>query len=169
MTQKTISILILFLLLPAAADAQKLLFIVRHAERADDDSKMKMAGSDPSLSEVGRARALKLAEMLGDSGIESIYETEFRRTQETAAPLASKLRLTPKQEASRNDMKGFAGTLRTREAGRIVLVVGHSSTVPDLIRAFGGPKIKIEDNEYDNLFIVVPADGTTTRIRFSAK
>ena len=95
MTRKMLSILVLFLLLPAAANAQKLLFIVRHAERADGDSKMKMANSDPPLSESGRARALKLAEMLGDSGIESIYVTEFRRTQETAAPLASKLELFP--------------------------------------------------------------------------
>lgn len=169
MAQQTMISLILFLLLfPPAASAQKLLFIVRHAERADADSAMKMTNSDPPLSETGIARANKLAEMLADSGVESIYTTEFRRTQETAAPLSAKLKVAPNRIPSR-DTEALVKTLRSRDAGKIVLVVGHSNTVPEIIRAYGGPKISIDDKDYDNLFIVVPADGTITRIRFSAK
>jgi broad specificity phosphatase PhoE len=169
MSKKTIvSLVTALLLLPAAANAQKLLFIVRHAERADADSATKMMNSDPPLSETGKARAETIAEMLADSGVASIYTTEFRRTQETAAPLAAKIQVAPVQISSR-DTEALIKTLRTRDGGKIVLVVGHSNTVPDIIQAYGGPRVTIDDKEYDNLFIVVPADGTTTRIRFRPK
>jgi hypothetical protein len=38
--------------------------------------------------------------------------------------------------------------------------------VPAILKAFGGPDITIGDNEYDNLFIIVPATGAMTRIKF---
>jgi len=47
-----------------------------------------------------------------------------------------------------------------------VFVVGHSNTVPAIIKALGGPDVTIGDNEYDNLFIWVPATKTLTRIRY---
>jgi broad specificity phosphatase PhoE len=67
--------------------AQSTVFIVRHAEKADDSK-------DADLSEAGRARAEALANMLRDSKISVIYTTEFKRTQQTAAPLAKTLGLT---------------------------------------------------------------------------
>ena len=33
--------------------------------------------------------------MLGDAGITTIYASEFKRTQETVAPLATRFRITP--------------------------------------------------------------------------
>jgi hypothetical protein len=44
-------------------------------------------------------------------------------------------------------------------------VVGHSNTVPAIIKALGGMDVTLADSEYDSLFFVAP-DGTTTRIRF---
>src|SRR4029453_5154528 len=67
--------------------SQSTIFIVRHAEKADNSK-------DAELSEAGRARAEALANMLRDSKISVIYTTEFKRTQQTAAPLAKALRLT---------------------------------------------------------------------------
>ena len=82
------------LAVPAIATAQRLVYVVRHAERADGG--MPAAGvtkPDPPLSEAGKARADKLASMLAVSGVTAIYATEFVRTQQTAAPVAAALKL----------------------------------------------------------------------------
>jgi hypothetical protein len=47
----------------------------------------------------------------------------------------------------------------------VVLVIGHSNTVPAILKALTGVDVSIADNEYDNLFVVVPSTGTMTRIR----
>ncbi len=45
-------------------------------------------------------------------------------------------------------------------AGGVVLVVGHDNSVPELIAALGGPHFpNICGTVYDNLFIVLPAEG----------
>ena len=153
----------LSLFLPVAAQAQKLVFVVRHAERAD--AGMATRAVDPALSAAGEARAAKLAVMLADAGITAIFATEFKRTQDTAKPLAKKLGLTvqPTPEA---DPAGVASKVRKGHESDVVLVVGHSNTVPAILKAFGGPEVTIGDNEYDSLFIIVPATGAMTRIRF---
>src|SRR5207302_7571372 len=74
--------------------SQSTVFIVRHAEKADDSK-------DAELSEAGRARAEALANMLRDSKIGVICTTEFKRTQQTAAPLAKALGLTGHDLAGR--------------------------------------------------------------------
>ena len=44
-------------------------------------------------------------------------------------------------------------------AGRTVLVVGHSNTIPAIIAALGGPKLPdICDTQYSNLFVLVVKD-----------
>ena len=96
--------------MPAVAFAQKLVFVVRHTERAD--ARMPCQ-TDPGLSVAGEARAQKLAAMLGDSGVTYIFATEFKRMQDTAKRLAMK-----------------AGVAVT-----VVLVVGHSNTVPAILKA----------------------------------
>lgn len=155
-----------WLVLPAAALAQRLVFVVRHAERADaSSSTASTMGADPLLSALGEARAAKLASMLADSGIKAIFCTEYKRTQDTAKPLAAKLGLTV-QSSPASDTAGVVAKIKAGHAGDIVLVVGHSNTVPAILKAFGGPDVTIGDNEYDNLFIIVPASGTMTRIRF---
>ena len=105
-----------------------------------------------------------LAAMLGDSRIRAIYVTEYRRTQDTARPLAARLGLPARTVASGNTGE-LVGRLRGEHANDIVLVVGHSNTVPAIIKALGGPDVTVADDEFDNLFIVVPATGTLTRIR----
>jgi broad specificity phosphatase PhoE len=153
------------LCLPTVAPAQKLVYVVRHAERADGGASLMQAQSDPPLSEEGRARAAKLAAMLADAGIRGIFATEFRRTQDTARPLASKLGLALEQVSSK-DTEELVRKLRSEHANDVVLIVGHSNTVPAIIKALGGPPVTVADNEYDNLFILVPETGTLTRIRF---
>jgi broad specificity phosphatase PhoE len=158
-----IVVTIMSLCVPVAARAQKLVFVVRHAERAD--SGQMQAQTDPALSAAGEARAEKLAGMLRDAGIKGIYATEFRRTRDTAKPLATRLGLVIQALPSR-DTPALIADIRGKHANDIVLVVGHSNTVPAIIKTLCGAEVTIADGEYDNLFIVVPGTGTMTRIRF---
>ncbi|HKV99648.1 MAG TPA: phosphoglycerate mutase family protein [Vicinamibacterales bacterium] len=154
------------LAVPAAAMAQRLVYVVRHAERADGG--MPPAGvakPDPPLSEAGKARADKLASMLAISGVTAIYVTEYVRTQQTAAPLAAALKLRPAVIPS-SGTADLVARLKADHRNDIVLVVGHSNSVPEIIKALGGPPVTIADDEYDKLFIVVPATGAMTVIKY---
>jgi broad specificity phosphatase PhoE len=163
---KTVWLLLLVLLLaPAIGSAQALVLIVRHAERADGGSMSTTAETDPHLSAAGEARARRLAEMLGESGIKGIYVTEFKRTQETAKPLADILRLTPVVSASR-DAAAIAARLKAEHPRDVVLLVAHSSTLPALVKALGGPVITIPEEQYGDLFVIVPGTGAMTRVKF---
>jgi broad specificity phosphatase PhoE len=152
---------------PALAHAQQMVFLVRHAERADDGAAAAgmQAQTDPELSDVGRARAARLATMLGDAGISAVFATEYRRTQDTGKPLATKLGVTVTTVGAR-DADALLAQLKSDHADDIVLVVGHSNTVPALIRALGGPTFTMGEDEYDSLFVMVPSTGAFTRIRY---
>lgn len=153
------------LIVPMVAEAQ-MVIVVRHAERADGGAgtAAAMTGSnDPELSEAGKARAQKLAAMLGESGIVAIYTTEYRRTRDTAAPLAEKIGVKPEVVPSR-EAAALVSKIKAHSSGA-VLVVGHSNTVPQVIKALGGSAVTVADDDYDSVFFVA-ANGTTTRIRF---
>jgi len=53
---------------------------------------------DPPLSELGRSQALRVRDRLAEAGIDAIYVTTLRRTEQTATPLAERLGLTPAVE-----------------------------------------------------------------------
>lgn len=154
---------------PATAqdqDGAAVVWLVRHAERADagmDDQ------PDPELSEIGRARAQELARLLGDAGITSIHSTPYRRTMQTARPLADALGLDVDEYDPRpgDAMQAFLAQLRT--PGRHV-VVGHSNTTPAMVERLGGdPVSAIATEEYDRIYVLhIGADGsvTSTLLRF---
>jgi phosphohistidine phosphatase SixA len=134
-------------LLVPIVSAQSSIFIVRHAEKVDDTSK------DPDLSEAGRTRAQALAGLLKDADITSIYVTDFKRTQQTAMPLAKLLGLQTKTIVASNP---DALTKSLHELHGNALVVGHTNTIPNWIKALGiATPITIGDNHYDDLFVVV--------------
>jgi broad specificity phosphatase PhoE len=135
--------------LASAVRAQPVIFFIRHAEKAADPT----GGKDPDLSEAGKARADKLAEELKDAGITAIFVTQFKRTQETAAPLAKALGLTPIVTPAK-DNEALLAQLHNLKGN--ALVVGHGDTIPDLLRACGiADSISIAEEDYDNLFEVV--------------
>jgi broad specificity phosphatase PhoE len=130
----------------SASSAQSSIFIVRHAEKAESD------GNDPHLSKAGRVRADALARMLKDANITAIYATEFKRTQQTAAPLAKALDI----EVTIRPAKATDFALKLQTTAGNVLVVGHSNTIPDLIKEFGiNTPVRLGDNDYDDLFMIV--------------
>lgn len=142
---------------PAAA--QRAIFLVRHAEKVDESR-------DPELSPAGQARAARLAAHLERAGISAVYVTEYKRTQKTAAPLASALKLTP-QAVPAQDRKALVAKLRERPDA-VALVVGHSDTLPLLLRELGVAAPPLV-TDYGDLFVVVPAASgppTLLRLRF---
>jgi len=152
----------LFVFYATPALAQKAVFLVRHAEKVDESD-------DAALSEAGLGRARSLAEWLRSAGITAIYTTQYQRTRKTAEPLAQKLGITPRVVES-GDSPELVRRLRAENARDIVLLVGHSNTLPELIQALGAlghpEKIVIGPQEYDNLFVVVPqAGGSPTVLR----
>lgn len=142
--------------------AQEAVYIVRHAERADDE-KLSL------LSPQGRQRASRLARMLRDAGITKIFVSEYGRTAQTAEPLAAHLGIKPDAVAA-DDLATLLHLVRAAGPRARVLVVGHSDTIPALLNALGcKPQVTIAKNEYDNLFVVVRgADGqwVLVRLRF---
>lgn len=151
--------------LTAPAFAQSIV-LVRHAERADTAAGGEpMMAADPNLSDAGHARAKRLAGLLRDAGITAIYVTEYKRTQQTAAPLATALGITP-TVIKAADSKALVDRLKS--AAGHVLVVGHSNTVPAVASALTAtPPIAIADDEYDNLLVVSPGPAARLlRLRF---
>ncbi len=141
---------------PAAAAAtahDQLIVLVRHAEKASDQ------GDDPALTEAGTARANGLKMALSDAGVGAIITTEWQRTRLTGAPLARTLGIEPivvgtAQGESAQHPQKVADTVRAQSAD-VVLVVGHSNTVPAIVLALGGPDVgKIGDDDYGNLYLL---------------
>ena len=147
------------------SQATTTIIFVRHAE------KDLSAGDDPPLSAAGRTRVAELTRQLVEAdvvaGVDAIYSTPFRRTQQTAQPLADALDL-PILTYDAADTESVLDEILERHKGKIVLVVGHSDTIPPLIANLGASKQvpPIDENEYDNLYVIsIPWFGKTKTIR----
>jgi 2,3-bisphosphoglycerate-dependent phosphoglycerate mutase len=138
-------------LLATAADAGPVVFIVRHAEKATT------GGDDPDLSLAGQKRVDAPARILKDSQITAVFVTEFKRTQETAAPTAGAAHLSPTVLPA-NDLPVLVAKLRG--LNRNALVVGHGNTIPDLMKTLGiTTPINIADDDYTEIFVVSLRDS----------
>lgn len=135
-------------------------FLVRHAERAEDGT------SDPPISDAGRARARLVAEMLRDAELTRIHTTDYRRTRATGRPTAEAHGLEM-ELYDPSDLAAFSDRLRASPGRHLVL--GHSNTTPALAEALGGdPGEPIDEFEYDRLYIVTltPEGASTVLLRF---
>ncbi len=147
------------------SQATTTIIFVRHAEKAAQPA------NDPGLSAAGQRRVVELTRQLKDAdvvaGIDAIYATPFRRTQETAQPLADALNL-PINTYDPDDDEAVLETILKNHKGKIILVVGHSNTIPALIANLGASKNvpPIAENEYDNIYLIsIPWFGKTKTIR----
>ena len=133
--------------------------LARHAE------KMDAPREDPPLAEMGVARAQKLASLLAGAGVKAIYTSQFLRTKLTAEPLAKQLgvAVTPiplqvkpssPREVSEQSIRQIVDKIM-EHPGDTALVIGHSNSVPDVIRMLGGDTVPIiDEKKFDDLFIV---------------
>ena len=151
------------------SQATTTVIFVRHAEKA-----VEPAG-DPRLSARGRLRAAELSRQLVDAdvvpgkGVDAVYSTPYRRTEETARAVADALDLPVlPYDASLEQAEATMDEIVRNHKGQIILVVGHSNTLPVLLASMGASKRvpEIAEDEYDNLYLVsIPWFGKTKTIR----
>jgi broad specificity phosphatase PhoE len=122
--------------------------LVRHAEKADDGTR------NPSLSEAGKTRAKRLAEMLKDIKIDEAYSTPYKRTTETITPICLANQITIQsydafkptniEEAVKNG------------SGKTIIVAGHSNTVPFLVNTLIKEEkfTEMDESDYGKLWIL---------------
>lgn len=136
----------------AAADTTYSIFLVRHAEKAAPVD----SADGPGLTGCGEKRAVALATFLEDVPVQAVFSSPYRRTRETAAPLARRKGL-PVQEYNPRDLERMARSLKN--ARRDVLVVGHSTTTPVLAGLLLGETWPVlDESEYDFIYQFVASD-----------
>lgn len=129
--------------------------LIRHADVTAG------SGADPGLSAAGVVRAEELRHVLRDAGIQAIFVSEFLRTQQTAAPLAADLGLTPAVIA---DPAATVAAIRALPSSSAALVIGHTNTLPTIATALGAASFPaIGAAEFDRLFVQDRARLTALR------
>ncbi len=130
--------------------------LVRHADRTSNVD---------VLNQAGTARAEGLARILDETNISVIYTSTANRTQQTAIPLATQLGISIATYNTGN-LSSLASEIKSSHKGKIILVVGHSNTVPQTINLLGVlPTLSdIPHDEYDNLYIVTLAKNSIPKL-----
>ena len=138
---------ILLIFVACLCSCSTTIYLVRHGEKVDNSV-------DPNLSDLGAARAVALKDTLANAGLKDIYATQYKRTFQTAKPTADAKNIVIKRYNTL--VSDSLITALSNKKGSNFLVVGHSNTVPDMLRKIGlSPSMQmIPDNDYDNLFIV---------------
>ena len=140
--------------------------VVRHAEKEIG------AISDAPLSPQGEQRSDRLAQMFGGAEtfgrIRKIYVTNTRRTQQTALQLSQRLGINSEVVDAKTDSAELAKRVLRENRGGRALIVGHSNSVPEIVRALlrGRAVPPMGEDEYDTIYVVtVPTMGEPTVLR----
>jgi phosphohistidine phosphatase SixA len=134
------------------------IYVVRHLNTPAGER-------DPDLLPEGQRAAQLLAGWFGRERVQAIYVSDFRRTRQTAAPLAARLGLVPIVY----DPADTPGLIARVRAGPLpALIVGHSNTVPDIVAQLGGTRPgPLVHEDFGDIWRVA-ADGATERLRIDA-
>jgi len=152
----------LWLLTAASAMAQTVI-LVRHAEKVD-------ASADPVLSEAGVARAEALAVALKGADLSHVFVSPLQRTGMTAGSAAGfhSVMIEPIDfdGGTPAHVAATAARIRALPDYAVVLVVGHSNTIPLIARALGyTAAADMGDCEYDRLTMIsVQDDGDSPAV-----
>ena len=158
---KRLLVAVVLSLLTAGSVMAQTVILVRHAEKVD-------ASADPLLSEAGQVRAAALAAVLADAHPGHIFTSPLQRTQLTAVPTAEFHSVTIEpvgfEGGTPAHVAAVAARVRALPDDAVVLVVGHSNTVPLIARALGyTAAADMADCEYDRLTVLdLDGDRTTT-------
>jgi TonB family protein len=138
--------------------AMTTVILVRHAEKGTAPA------NDPPLTAAGQQRAQDLARMFAKVPVTAVFTTPYARTRDTAAPLATAVGLQP-VELQPNENYAREVVMRVHQGrGGTFVVVGHSNTTRDVLRAFGVDAPEIPDSEYDNLYILTFSPAAEPRL-----
>ncbi len=134
------------------------IYVMRHLHTPE-------GASDPDLTAEGFRYAEAVSRWFRRDPPDVIYVSSTRRAQQTAAVLATRLKLTPKIYDAR-DTPGLLGDVM-KEPGT-VLIVGHSNTVPDIVAGLGGPRPgPLVHQDFGDVWHVSGPQRTTRRDKLS--
>ena len=140
-------------------------YVVRHLNTPEGQP-------DPDLLPEGRAAAVALADMMETDRFQgarrpvAIYVSDYKRTRQTAAPVAARFGLNLTVYDPR-DTPGLIARVR-REPGP-VLIVGHSNTVPDIVERLGAARpADISEETFGQIWHVYGPDRRVEMFRVGA-
>lgn len=144
---------------PAAAPGVKTIIVVRHAEAEPGPR-----GADPALTADGRTRALELARVLADTPLRTVYTTHYQRSRMTAEPLP---RHAGEKPTVIDEVARTLSALQAEPWGATALVIGHSNTVPELVRGLTGQTLPGDEPIiFDRMWVVtLTRDGGASLLR----
>ena len=117
---------------------------------------------DPDLTPEGQRQAQLLANWIGTEPPATIFVSNTRRAQQTAAPLAARLGITP-IVYNPADTPGLIAEVMKEPAP--VLIIGHSNTVPYIVQSLGGLRPPaIAHDRFGDIWHVRGRSVTATRI-----
>lgn len=157
---RVIKLLLIFLVISATSCSQHnseemtVYYFIRHAEKDVSDP----ANKDPELTDEGRARVERWREVFKEVPFDEIYSSNYKRTVETARPIAEDHEL---EVQFYNTEKLNDEDFQKNTKGKTVLVVGHSNLNPEFVNYI------IEEEKYEDipetesgsLFIVTVSPG----------
>lgn len=123
-------------------------YLIRHAEK---NRSIKI--DDPELTEEGLKRAENWAIIFEQTPLDYVYSTDYKRTQQTASPIAISKELTIKSYDPRNL---YDDKFKDETKGKASLIVGHSNTTPSFVNTILEKQEyqQIDDLDNGKLFIV---------------
>lgn len=123
-------------------------YLVRHAEKQSDGTR------DPDLTQIGQTRARRLAYMLTKADIDKVYSTDYKRTRNTAKPVAKSIN----KEVEMYNPQAIDNLVAEIKSGNGMnyLIVGHSNSTPTLVNLILGEEKyqQLDESDYGNLFIL---------------
>lgn len=133
---------------PAHAQPEPItVVVIRHAEKGAELP-------DPSLSAAGQRRAIDLARVLTDGHPTALFASEFRRTQETLAPLAA-ANGVPVTIVPTGMMDALVARIRALPPGTHAVVASHSNLVHLIVQRLSGARVvPLTEREYDRMIVV---------------
>jgi broad specificity phosphatase PhoE len=154
-------LLIAFVQVNAPAQNKKLIILVRHAEKlppVDTDN------GDPDLSPDGRQRAERLMNAIRKYRPREIFVTDYKRTRQTAEPIAKLRKVTIQQYDTRHQSDLIAKMMASKT--KQYLIVGHSDSIPALANLLMKKEVfkQLPDPEYAVLWVVRMKNGIVTRV-----
>ena len=163
LSKACVFLLLMLLVSNFSAFAQKTtIWIVNHAEN--------VPGRDV-LSDTGLQRANDLVKALKHSGVETIYTTDAKVSQQTANPLAVKVRILPRIYT--DSIKKFAEIIKRNFIGKNVLIIADYKTIIPLLSEFGAdsPFDELSKGDYDQLFTITikPSGDAESSVRYYGK
>lgn len=146
------------------SDTTTTFIVMRHAEK-------ESTGTDPNLDSDGLIRAEELKRILGNISVNAIYSTPFNRTKQTVQPLATAKGIAITEYPVDKPYAQLVSEIASANRGRVVVVAGHSNTVPEILKELSDNSfsISISESQYDNLFIVSLPDKlrpTVTHLKY---